>query len=125
MAIWLLGIKTRGGIELATRSYPYGLFSIITATAGSVLIIQLGCELAKVEIFEKIFGFIGENTLLFLGIHCLDMQFCNWTFILESYSISIQLLIKGIIYFSLCIFFLIIKQQIQTYFLKNKMVKSN
>ena len=65
-------------IELAIRSYPLGIFSIIEAIAGSMVIISIAKLLNKSKVITVIFSWIGRNSMIILGIHCLELMYFNW-----------------------------------------------
>ena len=75
-----LDILLRMGIsiELAIRSYPLGIFSIIEAIAGSMVIISIAKLLNKSKVITVIFSWIGRNSMIILGIHCLELMYFNW-----------------------------------------------
>ncbi|MCI8983228.1 MAG: acyltransferase family protein [Hungatella sp.] len=111
--IWGIGLWS-GRNELAARNYPCGIFYVVAAIAGAFFVIQIIREIEKVNIFQRICRIIGANVFLIIGIHSLDLQVCNWSPILEGRSLTQQLLIKGLLYFSLFILFVVIKELIRT-----------
>lgn len=62
-------------IELASRSYPYGIVCFIEALAGSFLCVQAATWLAKSKTINKGLQLVGKETLLILCIHYLDKFF--------------------------------------------------
>lgn len=71
MIIWLGCLDKSIYIELATRSYPYGMLSVIEAVCGSYIC----CIFARMCTFmkhRKLLNLLGRNTLEFLEIHCVD-----------------------------------------------------
>lgn len=76
--IWIYFLRMEISIELATRSYPLGIFSIIEAIAGSMVIISIAKLLNKSKVITVIFSWIGRNSMIILGIHCLELMYFNW-----------------------------------------------
>ena len=76
--IWIYFLRMGISIELATRSYPLGIFSIIEAIAGSMVIISIAKLLNKSKVITVIFSWIGRNSMIILGIHCLELMYFNW-----------------------------------------------
>lgn len=113
MLIWGIGLWN-GRKEFGAGHYPDGFFSIISAIAGAMFVIQMIRELEKVNPFQGICRVVEGNLFLILGIHSLDLQLCDWTPILEGRSLTLQLLIKGLLYFSLFILFIVMKEWIRT-----------
>lgn len=62
-------------IELASRSYPYGLVCFLEAVAGSYLCVQAATFLSKYKTVNRSLQIIGKETLLILCIHYLDKFF--------------------------------------------------
>ena len=76
--IWIYFLRMGISIELAIRSYPLGIFSIIEAIAGSMVIISIAKLLNKSKVITVIFSWIGRNSMIILGIHCLELMYFNW-----------------------------------------------
>lgn len=76
--IWIYFLRMGISIELAIRSYPLGIFSIIEAIAGSMVIISIAKLLNKSKIITIILSWIGRNSMIILGIHCLELMYFNW-----------------------------------------------
>lgn len=77
-AIWIYFMRMGISIELATRSYPFGIFSIVEAIAGSIVIITIAKLLNKSRLMTVVFSWIGRNSMIILGIHCLELMYFNW-----------------------------------------------
>jgi len=84
--IWgILGISGIQ-IELATRAYPGFLLSHMAAIAGSIFVIGVSQIIdAKGYIFKSFFAWCGNNSMIILSIHCLDMRFFHWEAEISSY----------------------------------------
>nr|WP_281419959.1 acyltransferase family protein [Faecalicatena faecalis] len=77
-AIWIYFLKMGIHIELTTRYYPCGIFSFIEAIAGSLVVISVSKMLTKWEKVAKVMSWLGKNSMLILGIHCLELLYMNW-----------------------------------------------
>lgn len=69
---------TRSGIELAVRSYPAGILTIVEAVAGSLALISFSKYMERFRSFSRIWSWIGKNSMLILGIHCIEMMYFDW-----------------------------------------------
>ena len=76
--VWIYFMKMGISIELDTRSYPLGIFSIIEAIAGSIVVISISKLLNKNKIMATILSWVGKNSMIVLGIHCLELMYFNW-----------------------------------------------
>lgn len=76
--IWVYFMQLGIHIELATRSYPLGAFCMIEAAAGSVVMISLTKYLCRFRAPAEILAWIGKNSMLILGIHCLELMYMDW-----------------------------------------------
>ena len=72
-------------IELAMRSYPFGIISILEAIAGSIVLISFSKYAERFQWFSKIFSWIGERSMIILGIHCIELMYFNWEKYIFSY----------------------------------------
>lgn len=78
LIIWIIGIKY-SWIELAIRRYPHGCFSLITATAGSIIILKISKIIEeKFKRCSKVLSFCGENSLYILFGHRIESCFINY-----------------------------------------------
>lgn len=77
-AVWIYFLRMGINIELATRSYPFGVFCVIEAIAGSITVITISKFLSKFSLLERVLSWIGKNSMLILGIHCLEMMYFDW-----------------------------------------------
>lgn len=77
-AVWIYFMRMGIHIELATRSYPLGGFSIIEAIAGSIVIISIAKLLSQNKLVTMILSWIGRNSMIILGIHCLELMYFRW-----------------------------------------------
>ncbi len=78
MCVWIYFLKTSTYIELATRSYPLGFLSLVEAVAGSMVCISVGRILEHNRFWTKVFSWLGENSMVILAVHCLEMMYFNW-----------------------------------------------
>lgn len=69
----------RSYIELAMRSYPAGIFSVIEAIAGSIVLISASKYMERFEWINKTFSWLGKNSMVILGIHCMEMMYFKWS----------------------------------------------
>ena len=77
-AVWIYFLTKGICIELATRSYPLGIWCIVEAVAGSLTVISLSQLLSRYRGITNILSWIGQNTMLILALHCLEMMYFNW-----------------------------------------------
>lgn len=59
-------------IEMATRSYPDGIFSIIESVAGSVIVIECSKYICLTTKLKKILKKVGEISLIILLVHYFE-----------------------------------------------------
>ena len=65
--------------ELALRIYPGGLVWMINAMLGSVVMIGVSKYLSRGKnIIADFFAWCGKNSIVILGIHCLEHRFFDW-----------------------------------------------
>lgn len=76
--VWIYFLRMGISIELATRSYPLGIFSIIEAIAGSVAVISIAKLLNKSRGVTIVLSWIGRHSMIILGVHCLELMYFNW-----------------------------------------------
>lgn len=69
---WIAMVQNNIHIEMATRWYPYFIFSIVEAVMGTYVISFLSKALVSCGNFRIILQFFGKNTLALLCIHQLD-----------------------------------------------------
>ncbi len=75
--IWAICIYFKLHIELAIRSYPHGLLTIIEAVCGTVVVCFASKILTKFHEFHFL-RIAGQHTLLMMCIHQLDFYFAVW-----------------------------------------------
>jgi fucose 4-O-acetylase-like acetyltransferase len=78
LAVWIYFLQMGIHIELATRSYPYGILSIIEAIAGSLVIISCSKLLERCKVISIFFAWCGKNSMIILILHCLEMMYFDW-----------------------------------------------
>lgn len=79
LVVWVgIMLIFRCYIELAVRSYPGGILSIIEAIAGSIVLISFSRYAEAIPWFAKFFAWAGERSMIILGLHCLEMMYFNW-----------------------------------------------
>lgn len=72
--------------ELALRIYPGELVWMINAVFGSIVVIGFSKGvLHKKNITADFFAWCGKNSIVILGIHCLEHRFFDWNVYLYSY----------------------------------------
>lgn len=67
------------------RSYPAGIFSLIEAIAGSIVLISVSKYMEKIELINNVFSWLGKNSMVILGIHCMEMMYFRWNDWVFSY----------------------------------------
>lgn len=121
ITIWLFGIWF-GGIELATRNYPLGIISILASISGSIVIMCIFRQCATSQhLVYKALQTLGKYSLIVLCIHCLEMQYCKWSNVLNGVDLQIQFLIKIILILSIMILWFALKETLNSQ-IKNKQV---
>ena len=75
---WVLLLWKGVWIELATRSYPYDALCFICAIAGSVAMIVVSRGIDHIPLVSSFFTWAGKNSIVILGVHCLEMRFFKW-----------------------------------------------
>lgn len=85
LGIWIYFLRMGVHIELATRSYPLGGLTIIEAIAGSIVVITVSKMLAKATYISDFLAWAGRNSMLILGVHCIELMYFNWDAMVYSY----------------------------------------
>lgn len=70
--IWMICLNAPMYIEMATRSYPWTICSVIEAVCGSYAVCCLCKALVANARVRYVFQFIGMHTLLIFLVHHLD-----------------------------------------------------
>ena len=65
-------------IEMATRSYPYTVFCMVEAIAGSMTVLAISRILSRFRFCAAALAWVGRNSMVILGLHCLEMMYFNW-----------------------------------------------
>lgn len=77
--VWLILASMGIYSEMALRSYPGYVLSLVVAVAGSVVVVGIAQFLAnKWKMPADFFAWCGENSIVILGIHCLEHRFFDW-----------------------------------------------
>ena len=88
--IWILGIKY-SWIELAVRRYPHGLWSLITAISGSIIILKISKLFEeKLKYSSRILAFCGKNSLYILFGHRIESSFIKYNLINKYLLMTIK-----------------------------------
>lgn len=104
--VWTYFIGMNSFIEMAVRSYPYGVLSIVEALCASYCIIVLCMLLEKFDNLKKIFSKIGKISLIILCIHSIDIVLINWSSLNLSIYVIVGIRVIGVIAVSFLYFFL-------------------
>lgn len=67
----------RSSIDMSMRSYPAGIFTLIEAIAGSILLISVSRYLEHFRWIGAALAWIGKNSMIILGIHCLELMYMD------------------------------------------------
>lgn len=80
LLIWIIGIKF-SCIDLSIRLYTNGLWSIITAICGSIIIFKLSSNIEKkLKKTPKFLSWCGKYSLYFLIAHFIEVIIFNYNF---------------------------------------------
>lgn len=91
--IWIIGIKFNS-IEIATRSYPNGLWSSVIAICGTFVIFKISQIIAnKTKYLSKLLSWYGRNSMYILLFHYVEMQLIQY----DRINIENSMLRKSII----------------------------
>lgn len=78
--LYIVGIKF-GYIELAIRSYPYGLICYITAVCGTIIVFQISKIIEKFSKYiKRVLCWYGKNSMYILCVHCLEWNIIQYTY---------------------------------------------
>ncbi len=83
--IWIYFLKNGTYIELATRSYPLGFLSMVEAVAGSIVCVSVGRIFERNYFLTRTFSWLGENSMIILAVHCLELMYFKWDQYIYSY----------------------------------------
>ena len=84
LIIWILGIKYNW-IELAVRKYQNGLWSYITAIAGTIIIFKLSMMIEKrFPSVTSILSWCGRNSLYILFGHHIESSLIKYNMIIKN-----------------------------------------
>ena len=78
MAIWIILMIHRVQLNLSLRKYPHGALCVLCAIAGSMVCILVSKGMERLRISASIGSWLGENSLVILAVHCLEMRFFKW-----------------------------------------------
>lgn len=76
--LWIIPLGMKLHIELATRVYPMGLVSVVEAIGGSVCVVGVFYFLEKHGARCPLLSWLGRNSMVVLGVHCLEMMYFDW-----------------------------------------------
>lgn len=87
MLIWVIGLLLNLNLEMAVRRYPSLFPSLITAAAGSIVVIYISKAIeAKFLILSKFLSWCGQNSMIILAVHNFEMRFFNsYTYIFSNW----------------------------------------
>ena len=114
-AVWIYFLQMGLNIELAARKYPMGILSMIEAIAGSVVLVAVSRFLSKFIGVSLIMAWIGRNSMIILGIHCIELMYFDWNkWIYQYLPISMNwfrvFVIKSIVILSAALMIDIVKR---------------
>lgn len=109
MIIWIYFLLTGTNIELAMRSYPLGVLSIVEAIAGSIVLAAVSQFLSRFMGISMVMSWIGKNSMIILGIHCIELMYFDWNrWVYQYLPISLnwfrEFVIKSIVILVITIF---------------------
>lgn len=82
--IWTICLGYKINIELAVRSYPFGVLCVIESIAASYCIIELCKLLVQNSILRRIMTKVGAISLTILLVHSIDLVLINWELIFSN-----------------------------------------
>lgn len=88
--VWgVLGV-TGFEIEMSMRSYPGYILVLIEAITGSMVFIGISIFIEKrIRKLSKFLAWCGQNSIIILAVHCLEMRFYDWnTYIFSKIPFS-------------------------------------
>lgn len=93
LLIWILCLKF-GPIELAVRSYPYGMICILGGVSGTIVVFRVSEIIDKrCRVFSNILLWYGRNSIYILGFHYIESMLIPYRNIFEFDNIkSIKIL---------------------------------
>lgn len=100
LIFWLVCVVMHLHIEMSMRSYPLFLICIIEAICGTLLVCQFSKYLLSLWSLKYI-QIIGQQTLILMCIHHLDLYWVNWGTHIKLWIVAVivRLLIDLIILF--------------------------
>ena len=107
--IWIIGVNF-SSVEIAIRKYPEGLWSFVTAIAGSIVFLDLSMIIkSKLKKCTKALSWCGRNSLYILFGHYVELAFIEVYVIIDNsfYQRLSFLLYK--VPFSIAFAFLVVK----------------
>lgn len=93
--VWLVGMWG-GSVNLAWRTYPNGLGSILGAAGGSMLVLVFSYYISKAFIIKKGLTFWGRNSMVILCIHTLEYFCFPW----EKVFLVLNILLTELLLFT-------------------------
>ena len=80
LVIWLIGMFFGKGLYVFINGYGNGLFSILVGICGTYIILLISKFISRnLNIFAKILGFYGKNSLIVLCFHLIEYTMIPWT----------------------------------------------
>lgn len=127
-AIWICFLKTHTHIELAVRNYPFAYGGAISAIAGAIVVIALSKYLdERVKQFSSLLAWYGKNSMLILGVHCMENKFIPWNQLYGQSGIADKWLLQALIRFGFVSFIVLdiclVSGMLRDF--RGKMVKKN
>lgn len=117
-SIWILLVQAGIFSELAVRSYPYYMLSLLCGIIGSYCIIELSINIEQLPFSSYVLRNVGQNSLLILCIHSIENKFLNWMELINVYNLVSVIIIRVLFYITLSMLIMKIKPILRCFKLK-------
>ena len=77
--VWTICLGFNFNIELAVRSYPYGVLCVVQSLCGTYCVFELCKFLSSIGIFNKLLSYIGRMSLIILCVHSIEFCIIDWS----------------------------------------------
>lgn len=81
IALWVFALFNGLHLSMVNVNFPNGFLDIIVSLAACYLIIRFSKTISVNKRIAKMFSFLGQNSLIILFFHALEINVCHWTMI--------------------------------------------
>ncbi len=91
VVVWACCIYNGVYLEMAARTYPFGIVSVVEAVAGAFIVCVISSALCANLAIKKIGAFLGKNTIIVFYVHYFD---AIWGCIWQNGNVALEILLR-------------------------------